>query len=71
MLYYRTLIIVYLSHTLFDAENMGKVAVIYFMTLVAVVTTDLTISRPENFYGSDALLDGYCDDAQHFIVEGK
>ena len=26
-----------------------------------------SIARPENFYGSEALLDGYCDEAQHFI----
>ena len=25
------------------------------------------IARPENFYGSEALLDGYCDEAQYFI----
>ena len=23
-------------------------------------------TRPENFYGSEALLDGYCDEAQYF-----
>ena len=25
------------------------------------------LARPENFYGSEALLDGYCDEAQDFI----
>ena len=25
------------------------------------------IERPKNFYGSEALLHGYCDEAQYFI----
>ena len=29
--------------------------------------TDAAILRPDDFYGSEALLDGYCDDAQYFI----
>ena len=41
--------------------------------LILVLLTSLTksnngrIARPKNFYGSEALLDGYCDDAQYFI----
>ena len=41
--------------------------------LILVVLTSFislangSIARPENFYGSEALLDGYCDDAQDFI----
>ena len=37
------------------------------LTSLTISTTNGRIARPNNFYGSDALLDGYCDDAQYFI----
>ena len=38
------------------------------VTLVAaLVSGERAIPRPAEFYGSDALLDGYCDEAQYFI----
>ena len=37
------------------------------VTLVAaLVSGERAIPRPAEFYGSDALLDGYCDEAQYF-----
>ena len=38
--------------------------------LVGIIHVSLCVSnftKPENFYGSEALLDGYCDEAQYFI----
>ena len=35
--------------------------------LAALVTAQRAIPRPAELYGSDALLDGYCDEAQYFI----
>ena len=37
------------------------------LTSLTISTTNGRIARPNNFYGSDALLDGYCDEAQYFI----
>ena len=37
------------------------------LTSLASSINGRRIARPDNFYGSDALLDGYCDDAQYFI----
>ena len=34
--------------------------------LAALVSGERAIPRPAEFYGSDALLDGYCDEAQYF-----
>ena len=34
--------------------------------LAALVSGGRAIPRPAEFYGSDALLDGYCDEAQYF-----
>ena len=33
----------------------------------AVQNINAKLMRPENFYGSEALLDGYCDNAQYFV----
>ena len=38
-----------------------------FVMLHQTVIESAKIPRPENFYGSEALLDGYCDEAQYFI----
>ena len=40
-------------------------ALLYFMMQQALIQAK--IPRPEDFYGSEALLDGYCDEAQYFI----
>ena len=43
-----------------------KVLILALLTsLISLASGGL--ARPENFYGSEALLDGYCDEAQHFI----
>ena len=44
--------------------SMKMVCLSLFCTLVS---GDGAIPRPENFYGSEALLDGYCDEAQYFV----
>ena len=43
-----------------------KVARPCVILLAALVTAERAIPRPAEFYGSDALLDGYCDEAQYF-----
>ena len=35
--------------------------------IIHLLSINSKITRPENFYGSEALLDGYCDEAQYFI----
>ena len=43
-----------------------KVLILVLLTsLISSVNGGL--ARPENVYGSEALLDGYCDEAQDFI----
>ena len=37
------------------------------VVLAAITVENHVIPRPEQFYGSEALLDGYCDDAEYFI----
>ena len=48
---------------------MGRKSLL--LTVLCVVIRLLPIhsrfTRPEDFYGSEALLDGYCDEAQTFI----
>ena len=44
---------------------MKTLILLLFTSLICSVNGGL--ARPENFYGSEALLDGYCDEAQHFI----
>ena len=44
-----------------------RLHVAHLFPLFAFVTGDRAIPRPQNFYGSEALLDGYCDEAEHFI----
>ena len=44
-----------------------KVATPCVILLAALVTAERAIPRPADFYGSDSLLNGYCDDAQYFI----
>ena len=39
----------------------------FYVVLIALAAGNHVITRPKQFYGSDALLDGYCDDAQYFI----
>ena len=41
-----------------------------FFVLCAIILVPLIhtkFTKPEDFYGSEALLDGYCDEAQNFI----
>ena len=49
-------------------KEMGlmKVAIPCVILLAALVSGERAIPRPAEFYGSDALLDGYCDEAQYF-----
>ena len=49
------------------SDVMAIMKIVYLSLLSALVAGDGAIPRPENFYGSEALLDGYCDDAQYFI----
>ena len=44
---------------------MKVLLLVLFTNLIS--PTSGKIARPQNFYGSDALLDGYCDGAQDFI----
>ena len=44
-----------------------KVLHVYLLLLVTLVAVDGAIPRPENFYGSETLLDGYCDEAQYLV----
>ena len=44
---------------------MKTLILLLFTSLICSVNGGL--ARPENFYGSEALLDGYCDEAQDFI----
>ena len=41
------------------------VAVFLLCIITHQVAIQAKIPRPENFYGSEALLDGYCDEAQN------
>ena len=42
-------------------------AIVFQVIVNLMPNTDAAILRPDDFYGSEALLDGYCDDAQYFI----
>ena len=44
---------------------MKVLMLVLFTNLISPASGGL--ARPANFYGSDALLDGYCDEAQDFI----
>ena len=44
---------------------MKALILLLFTNLLSPASGGLV--RPENFYGSEALLDGYCDEAQDFI----
>ena len=48
------------------SDVMAIMKIVYLSLLSALVAGDGAIPRPENFYGSEALLDGYCDEAQYF-----
>ena len=41
--------------------------IVFLCVIVHLRLVFANIARPENFYGSEALLDGYCDEAQYFI----
>ena len=49
-----------------QAMGVHSVAVRCVILLAALVSGERAIPRPTEFYGSDALLDGYCDEAQYF-----
>ena len=42
-------------------------AIVFQVIVNLMPNTDAAILRPDDFYGSEALLDGYCDEAQYFI----
>ena len=46
--------------------GMIQVSLPCAILLAALVSGERAIPRPTEFYGSDALLDGYCDEAQYF-----
>ena len=50
-----------------EAIETKRVAIPCIILLAALVSGERAIPRPAEFYGSDALLDGYCDEAQYFI----
>ena len=35
--------------------------------ILLVTSSNATFARPENFFGSDSLLEGYFDEAQHYV----
>ena len=49
-----------------EAMETRRIAILHFILLAALVSGERAIPRPAEFYGSDALLDGYCDEAQYF-----
>ena len=48
-------------------RKMKFLALIQILLIKLEASNPAVIPRPDSFYGSEALLDGYCDDAQHFI----
>ena len=53
-----------MAATIFQT-TCGKLCILFSAFLLLV--TGAEIPRPQNFYGSEALLDGYCDEAHYFI----
>ena len=46
---------------------MMNISAVFTLLNLIIISISARIAQPDNFYGSDALLDGYCDEAQHFI----
>ena len=44
-----------------------KISLVLLCTIINVQQIHLKLTKPENFFGSEALMDGYCDEAQTFI----
>ena len=49
------------------SKVMMKTSAVFTLLNLIINPISARIAPPDNFYGSDALLDGYCDEAQHFI----
>ena len=48
-------------------KDMMKTPAVFTLLNLIIIPISARIAQPGHFYGSGALLDGYCHEAQHFI----